>query len=80
MHIEPTPLFLSDQELIELTGRHFKSLQIKQLKRMLIPFHINALGKPVVARAIFAGAQNPASVQETRWEPRLAQGMQRKLK
>lgn len=80
MHLEPSPLFLNDQEVFELTGRKIRRLQIEQLRRMLIPFHINALGKPIIARAIFVGTQNAAPVQEKSWEPRLMQEMQKKRK
>lgn len=71
MSNDQPPLFLNGQELFELTGRRFKSLQIKQLKRMLIPFHVNALGRPVVARAAITGAQNAVPAPPQKWEPNM---------
>ena len=67
---EKSDLFLTDQELHELTGRKVRRLQIEQLRAMLIPFHINALGRPVVTRAALIGAQqaNPAPKA---WAPRV---------
>jgi hypothetical protein len=66
-------LFLTDDELHELTGRKVRRLQIEQLRRMLIPFHVNALGKPVVARAAVTGAV--AQKPEARgWAPRVVNG------
>ena len=68
-------LFLDDDELQKLTGRCFKSLQIKQLKRMLIPFHVNALGHPVVTRAALPGYQNTTQAKpEKKWSPRIVAG------
>jgi hypothetical protein len=41
-------MFLTPDELAELTGRKIKSKQIEALRRMGLPFHVNATGKPVV--------------------------------
>jgi len=69
---EHLPLFLTDQEMIELTGRKVRRLQIEQLKRMLIPFHVNALGRPVVTRAVLAGAYTAKQEATHRgWAPRV---------
>jgi len=54
---EKSDLFLTDAELHELTGRKVLRLQIEQLRKMLIPFHGNALGRPVVTRATLIGIQ-----------------------
>lgn len=51
-----TTMFLEDDEVAVLTGRKFKSLQVDQLRRMGIPFFVNALGRAVVARAAIEGA------------------------
>jgi hypothetical protein len=73
---EHLPLFLTDQELFELTGRKLRRLQIEQLKRMLIPFHINALGRPVVTRRAIVGMQtaNQDAALKTSWTPRAMKG------
>ncbi|WP_413213932.1 DUF4224 domain-containing protein [Paraburkholderia kururiensis] len=48
-------MFLSPDELAVLTGRKVKSKQIDSLRRMGIPFFINACGRPIVARATVEG-------------------------
>lgn len=72
---EPSPFFLTERELFELTGRKLRRLQIEQLKRMLIPFHINALGRPVVTRgAIVGGLGDKGDAATSAWEPRVIKG------
>ena len=44
-------LFLTHDEVAELTGRRRKSLQIAQLRRMCVIFRVNACGQPVIARS-----------------------------
>lgn len=44
--------FLSANDVAELTGRKFKSLQIKALRQMGLPFYVNAAGHPVVAQSV----------------------------
>ncbi|MDR1889350.1 MAG: DUF4224 domain-containing protein [Zoogloeaceae bacterium] len=62
-------IFLTDEELAHLTGRKLKSGQIEQLRRMMIPFHVNALGRPVVTlSAIEGGRVEPK--KEPKWTPR----------
>lgn len=63
--------FLNAAELVQLTGRKNRRLQIEQLRRMHIPFHVNALGAPVVVRgSLLAGSHSKPKAQE-RWEPGL---------
>lgn len=52
--------FLSKEDLVTLTGAKTKSKQIAQLRRMGLPFWINALGVPVVPRSAIDG--RPAAV------------------
>lgn len=60
--------FLDAADLVEYTGRSQKSKQIEALRRMAVPFTVNALGRPVVARAVVEGSKNiPKPVQT--WEP-----------
>ena len=47
--------FLTPSDVSELTGRKNKSLQIAALLKMGLPFWVNAIGKPVVARAAIEG-------------------------
>lgn len=65
-----SPLFLDDEELATLTGRKIKRLQCEQLRRMAIPFHVNALGKPVVARAALIGTATAGEQPRRGWTPR----------
>lgn len=70
-----TGTFLSPAEVADLTdvrtgklGRTREQLQIAALKTMHIPFHVSAIGRPKVARAIInGGAAQPAKTPE--WEP-----------
>jgi len=48
-------LFLTKEELITLTARRKKNLQIEQLRKMGVPFFVNAVNAPVVARAAIEG-------------------------
>lgn len=69
---ETSGLFLTDQELHELTGRKLRRLQVEQLRRMLIPFHVNALGRPVVTRAAVIGMQSAKQDAAPKgWAPRV---------
>lgn len=45
------PLFLTDEEMVVLTGRRIDKLQIDSLSAMGVPFLVNALGRAVVTRA-----------------------------
>lgn len=64
-------LFLDDDELAELTGRKVRRLQIEALRRMLIPFHVNAIGRPVVTRAAILGQQTAPAEAARGWTPRV---------
>jgi hypothetical protein len=54
-HGTMTELFLTKDEIVILTGRKMKRLQIKQLRKMGVPFFVNALNSPVVARSSIEG-------------------------
>ncbi|WP_238552121.1 DUF4224 domain-containing protein [Herminiimonas sp. CN] len=64
--------FLSRDEISELTGRKFKSLQITALRHMGLPFYVNAIGFPVVARSAIdsRSAVAPTPVKAA-WAPRV---------
>ena len=49
--------WLTKDELAEIIGKSRKKLQIGWLKREGIPFRVNLLGNPVVARAALQGAK-----------------------
>ncbi|AWL10817.1 hypothetical protein HMF8227_00310 [Saliniradius amylolyticus] len=44
-------MFISRDELQELTGYKKKSLQVQQLQDFGIPFEVNRLGAPIVLRS-----------------------------
>jgi len=61
--------FLDDAELVALTGRKMKSRQIIELRRMGLPFFVNATGHAVVARSVIDGK---ADIQPKKpWVPKV---------
>jgi len=66
-------LFLSDAELVKLTGFAWKSKQIRWLQAEGIPFRKSATGHPVVTRSAIEGRPVPAQeAQPARgWVPRV---------
>jgi len=71
-----TNMFLSTHELVELTGRKVKAKQIDALRRMGVAFFVNALGRPVVARAAVEGklAASRERTAQPAWQPRVMAG------
>jgi hypothetical protein len=62
--------FLEQAEIATLTGRKFKSRQIDPLRRMAIPFFVNATGHPVVARGDLRC--RPAEAEQKKdWVPKV---------
>jgi hypothetical protein len=53
-------LFLTREQLVELTDAHRASKQIECLKRNRIPFTLNVRGKPVVTVAAVEGTGRKA--------------------
>ncbi|MBD2795413.1 DUF4224 domain-containing protein [Xenorhabdus sp. 18] len=49
------PIYLTDEELILLTGFKQKSHQIKWLTANRIHHYVNKLGRPIVIRSEFTG-------------------------
>lgn len=67
----PSSTFLEPDELRALTGRAQKSRQIKALRDMAVPFFVNAIGLPVVARAAVEGRAKTVAVEpEPAWAPK----------
>lgn len=63
--------FLEESEIAVLTGRKMKSLQIKALRVMGVPFRVNATGHPVVCRSHVEGSrQEPQAIKQA-WAPRV---------
>jgi hypothetical protein len=59
-------MFLTPEEIAELTGRKIRRLQIEQLRNMAIPFYVNAIGRPVVVRSIIEGKKE--TQQRPKWQ------------
>lgn len=67
------PLYLTPDELIELTGRKLVSLQIKWLVAKGWKHEVNAVGRPIVARSYFEyRLGSGANPNERRFRPNLA--------
>ncbi|MGZ3235741.1 MAG: DUF4224 domain-containing protein [Burkholderiaceae bacterium] len=60
--------FLTDEELVSLTGKCWKSKQIEALRKMGLTFWVNACGKPVVPVAAIEGKKTVKQVKA--WEPK----------
>lgn len=64
--------FLSADDVSALTGRKFKSLQIKVLRQMGLPFYVNAAGHPVVAQSVIdARIAVAAAPVKAPWVPKV---------
>jgi hypothetical protein len=59
-----TGMFLTKDELATLTGRKTKSKQIEALRKMHIPFFVNANDAPVVARVTVEGKKESPRVKQ----------------
>lgn len=69
-------LFLTHADVDELTGiRGGKKgqpkfvRQVDQLRRMGIPFHVNAAGRPIVARVAIEGGPKTQAKEPNGWTP-----------
>lgn len=62
--------FLTDEELAELTGCKWKRKQIDQLRKMALPFYVNAAGRAVVARSAVEGSRSKPEPVRRGWMPR----------
>lgn len=71
-------MFISKEELVELTGRKIRSKQIDALRRMGVPFFVNACGRAVVARSVIEGRTGAVSRDERggrpSWSPAILGG------
>ena len=61
-------LFLTKDELIDLTGYRQSAKQSAHLKSQRIPFHVNRAGHPRVARAVLEGRKVADKTAKT-WSP-----------
>lgn len=65
-------MFISNEHLEKLTGKKQKSQQIAQLRKMGIPFFINASGHPVVTVVAVEGKAQSTKKTEKPWTPKWA--------
>ncbi|WP_330995859.1 DUF4224 domain-containing protein [Burkholderia territorii] len=76
--LDVTEMFLSPVELVVLTGRKVKAKQVEALRRMGVPFFINACGRAVVARSAIEGRTSVSGRTESGvrsgWRPAVLGG------
>lgn len=58
--------FLSKEDVATLTGAKIKTKQIAQLRKMGLPFWVNALGAPVVPRSAIDGRPAKTPVEKVK--------------
>jgi hypothetical protein len=61
-------MFLTDEELVQLTGYRQASKQVAHLKAQRIPFHVNRAGHPRVTRAVLEGRKVVEKTTKS-WSP-----------
>lgn len=61
--------FLTPEEIAFLTGRKKRDLQVEALRNMGIPFWVNAVNAPIVARATIEGRRDKVEQPEAPWVP-----------
>lgn len=72
-------IFLQPTEVAELTGvrsgrdgKTREARQIEALRKMKIPHYVNAVNRPIVARAIIEGGATKPPPSTQAWSPSLA--------
>jgi hypothetical protein len=60
-------MFLSPEEVSELTGRKRVSDQLTALKMMRVPHLINAIGRPIIVRDNLMGKTAAKPIEK--WKP-----------
>lgn len=64
-----TSTFLSKEDVATLTGAKIKTKQIEQLRKMGLPFWVNAQGQAVVPRSAIDGRRDVAPVKPAKPVP-----------
>lgn len=62
-------LFLTEDELHDLTGYRQPAKQVSHLRAQRIPFHTNKAGHPRVARATLEGSKVVTPAKKSSWSP-----------
>lgn len=65
-------IFLTADEVAELTGYKRHGRQVEALRQMGIPCRINARGRPIVTRSVIEGAAEGAHSKGRGWQSRKA--------
>jgi len=63
-------MFLDEKELAQLTGKKAKGKQIEALRKMAVPFRVNATGHAIVTRAAVEGFKEESKPAQG-WTPRV---------
>lgn len=68
-------LFLTKEEICDLTGYKRHGKQCAALAKMGVPYRTNAAGRPIVVRAILEGPREVVQAADSgsRWQSRKAQ-------
>lgn len=72
-------MFLTREELIELTGYKQAAKQVTHLRSQRIPFHVNRCGQPRVVKALMeggGGAKFSSAKPAKTWSPKWAESPQ----
>jgi hypothetical protein len=75
MHLAHTTMFLTDDELVALTGYKLASKQVAFLRSRRIPFYTNKSGHPRVVKTVIEGGGRPKEAKKT-WSPSWADDQQ----
>lgn len=59
-------MFLTKEQIKRLTGCTYKRLQIGALRKMGIPYFVNAVGEPIVVSAVLEGRKEAVNDE---WQP-----------
>ncbi|WP_199103214.1 DUF4224 domain-containing protein [Aquitalea sp. ASV11] len=63
-----TPLFLTTEEVAQLTGYTIKRKQVEALRSMGVVFRVNPAGTPIVTRAAVEG-HGAGEASKQKWQP-----------
>lgn len=63
--------WLTKDELVTVTGKKWRKLQIAWLKQEGIPFRVNLLGNPIVARVALQGGKPAPAPSQRGWTPKV---------
>lgn len=64
-----TALFLTKDDVADLTGYKQVARQIAHLRNLRIPFFVDRAGRPKVARSAVEGGRAKAVEQKAEWSP-----------